>query len=82
MQHKPSETSLAPFSCQYSAQIPELLSRLGCTIAISTYQAGKLIFLSAKDENSLVQLQGPFPSQWELPNILQAGNWLSHARMK
>ena len=51
---------LAPFSCQYTSQIPELLLKLNCSIAISTYQAGKLIFLSPKDENSLVQLPRTF----------------------
>ncbi len=51
---------LAPFSCRYTPQIPELLLKLRCTIAISTYQAGKLIFLSPKDENSLVQLPRTF----------------------
>ncbi len=50
----------APFTCQYTPQIPELLLRLNCTISISTYQAGKLIFLSPKDENSLVQLPRHF----------------------
>ena len=50
----------APFSCQYTPQVPELLMQLGCTISISTYQAGKLILLSAKDENSLVQLPRHF----------------------
>lgn len=34
--------------------------RLNCSIAISTYQAGKLIFLSPKDEDSLVQLPRSF----------------------
>lgn len=52
--------SLVPFSCQYTPQIPELLLRLNCSIAISTYQAGKLIFLSPKDENSLIQLPRTF----------------------
>lgn len=52
--------ALAPFSCNYSHQLPELLQRLNCTLAISTYQAGKLIFLSAKDENSIVQLPRHF----------------------
>ena len=51
---------VAPFSCQYTPQIPELLQRLNCTLAISTYQAGKLILLSPKDENSLVQLPRNF----------------------
>ena len=49
-----------PFACQYTSQIPELLQRLNCTISLSTYQAGKLIFLSAKDENSIVQLPRHF----------------------
>lgn len=48
--------ALPPFSCMYSLNIPELLSELNCTIAISTYQAGKLVFISAKDKSSLVQL--------------------------
>ncbi len=51
---------LEPFSCQYTPQIPELLLKLNCSIAISTYQAGKLIFLSPKDENSLIQLPRTF----------------------
>ena len=55
-----ADNGLAPFSCRYTPQIPELLYRLGCTLAISTYQAGKLIFLSPKDENSLVQLPRTF----------------------
>ena len=52
--------ALVPFSCNYTSQIPELLLRLNCSIAISTYQAGKLIFLSPKDENSLIQLPRTF----------------------
>src|SRR5688572_6964980 len=51
---------IAPFSCQYTPQIPELLLKLNCSIAISTYQAGKLIFISPKDENSLIQLPRTF----------------------
>ena len=49
-----------PFSCSYSPNIPELLLQLNCSIALSTYQAGKVIFLSPKDENSLVQLPRNF----------------------
>ncbi|PCJ67477.1 MAG: TIGR03032 family protein [Bacteroidetes bacterium] len=52
--------ALAPFSCKYTPQIPELLSRLNCSIAISTYQAGKLIFISPQDDSSLVQLPRTF----------------------
>lgn len=50
----------APFSCTYTPQLPELLSRLQCSIGISTYQAGKLIFISPRDENSLIQLPRTF----------------------
>ncbi len=50
----------APFSCQYTPNLPELLTQLGCTIALTTYQAGKVIFISAKDEDNLVQLPRTF----------------------
>ena len=52
--------ALAPFSCQYSHEIPQLLQKLNCSIAISTYQAGKVVFISSKDENSLIQLPRNF----------------------
>lgn len=52
--------SLAPFSCKYTPQIPQLLRQLNCSIAISTYQAGKVIFISAKNEDSLIQLPRNF----------------------
>jgi uncharacterized protein (TIGR03032 family) len=50
----------APFSCTYSPDLPELLLKLNCTIAISTYQACKVIFISAQDEEKLVQLPRNF----------------------
>jgi uncharacterized protein (TIGR03032 family) len=40
---------------QYDPELPALLSRIKATIAITTYQAGKLVFISAKDESSLLQ---------------------------
>ncbi|MCU0349178.1 MAG: TIGR03032 family protein, partial [Saprospiraceae bacterium] len=49
-----------PFSCTYSPNLPELLRQLGCTIALSTYQAGKLILLSAKNDDELTQLPRNF----------------------
>ena len=52
--------SLAPFACQYTSQVPELLMRLGCTLAITTYQAGKLVLISPKDEHTLIQLPRTF----------------------
>ncbi len=54
------KNALRPFSCSYSAQVPELLKQLGCTLALSTYQAGKVVFISAKNEDSLVQLPRTF----------------------
>jgi uncharacterized protein (TIGR03032 family) len=52
--------SLAPFSCKYTPQIPQLLKQLNCSIAISTYQAGKVVFISAQDEDSVIQLPRNF----------------------
>lgn len=49
-----------PFSCTYSPNIPELLMQLNCTIALSTYQAGKVIFLSAVSKEGLIQLPRTF----------------------
>ncbi|MBR9920799.1 MAG: TIGR03032 family protein [Bacteroidetes bacterium] len=51
---------LPPFSCQYSPNIPELLQQLQCSLAISTYQAGKVVFLSPKNDESLIQLPRTF----------------------
>lgn len=49
-----------PFSCIYSPNVAELLIQLNCSIAITTYQAGKLIFLSPNDVNSMRQLPRDF----------------------
>lgn len=49
-----------PFSCRYSPQLPELLSKLNVSLAVSTYQAGKLVFISPKDDNSLTLLPRTF----------------------
>ncbi len=49
-----------PFSCTYTPNLPELLRQLGCTIALSTFQAGKVIFLSAKNDDELTQLPRNF----------------------
>jgi hypothetical protein len=49
-----------PFSYTYSPNIPELLIGLKCSLAISTYQTGKVVIFSAKDENQLIQLPRNF----------------------
>lgn len=51
----------SPFSCTYSESIPALLAQLKCSLAISTYQAGKLIFISPAQDGRLVQLTRTFP---------------------
>ncbi|MFZ6010122.1 MAG: TIGR03032 family protein, partial [Bacteroidota bacterium] len=54
-----SPASLAPFTCAHSPDLPALLQQLNCTLAISTYQAGKVILISASN-NRLVQLPRTF----------------------
>ncbi|HNP18285.1 MAG TPA: TIGR03032 family protein [Fulvivirga sp.] len=49
-----------PFSYTYTPNIPELLLGLKCSLAISTYQTGKVVIFSAKDENQLIQLPRNF----------------------
>jgi uncharacterized protein (TIGR03032 family) len=45
-----------PFSCIMSPNMPELLWELNGTIALTTYQAGKVIFISATSKEDIVQL--------------------------
>lgn len=52
--------NMPPFSCTHSPNLPELLQKLGCTIVVSTYQAGKLVFISATDDQHLIQLPRTF----------------------
>ena len=49
-----------PFSCTYTPNVAELLIQLNCSLAITTYQAGKLIFLSPDGENAMRQLPRDF----------------------
>ncbi len=51
---------LAPFSCSYTPNFPELLHALNCAIALSTYQANKVVFLSAPTPEKMVQLPRTF----------------------
>lgn len=50
----------APFTCTFSPNIPELLWQLEISLAISTYQAGKLVLISALNQEELVQLPRTF----------------------
>lgn len=49
-----------PFSCTISPGMPELLAKLGCSLAISTYQAGKIVFIGTNPNGQLVQLPRSF----------------------
>jgi len=48
------------FECTHTPNLPELFNSLQITLAISTYQAGKIIFISAKDNDSFIQLPRNF----------------------
>lgn len=56
-----TQESLQPFSTSYTPALPELLYKLGVTVVLSTYQAGKVVFVSARDEDFMVQLPRTFP---------------------
>lgn len=56
-----ASTSLTPFSCSYSVDFPDILLGLGCSLALTTYQSGKVILLSPSAER-LVQLPRTFPN--------------------
>ncbi len=55
-----SSSASAPFAMSYSRNVPALLRSLGCSLAISTYQAGKVIFISPGEGDRLVQLPRTF----------------------
>ena len=55
-----NQKNIPPFSCEFTPQVPQLLQQLNCSIAISTYQAGKIVFISAKNEDELIQLPRNF----------------------
>ena len=67
---------LSPFACTHSADFSELLWKLQCTLVISIYQANKIIYISAGNSETLVQL----PQDFESPMGLAAeGNCLAVA---
>ena len=58
--NSPTTTPPAPFNYAFSPNLPELLWKLRFSLVVSTYQTGKVVIFSAKDENSLVQLPRTF----------------------
>ena len=57
-----------PFSYSYTPNVPELLQGLNCSLAISTYQTGKVVIFSAKNENQLIQLPRTFNKPMGMAN--------------
>jgi len=55
-------TAPTPFALEYSAQFAQLLTDLGISLAVSTYQAGKVILLSPSEGDKLVQLPRTYPN--------------------
>lgn len=55
MQTSPA-AHLPPFSCNVSPDFAALLSQLDASLAISTYQAGKVIFIGVNEQGQLTQL--------------------------
>ncbi len=53
-------TNPKPFDCTYSPQFAELLHKLKISLAISTYQAGKVVLISAIEQDKLIQLTRTF----------------------
>lgn len=52
---------VAAFSCTHSPNLPDILQQLNCSIALSTYQAGKVVLISALNHERLIQLPRTFP---------------------
>ncbi len=53
------QSSLPPFHCSYTPAMAELIAQLNCSLILSTYQAGKVIFLSSDGER-IIQLPRTF----------------------
>jgi uncharacterized protein (TIGR03032 family) len=52
-------TPTTPFTFSHTPQLPEILAELGCSLVVSTYQAGKVIVIRSDGER-LVQLPRTF----------------------
>jgi uncharacterized protein (TIGR03032 family) len=48
------KSAIQPFNLRFSPQLPDLLHGLQCSLAISTYQANKLVFISPGDNRFTV----------------------------
>ena len=59
MQPPDALPSVAPFASSYSPELPDLLAGLRCSVALSTYQAGRVVVFSPQGER-LAQLNRTF----------------------
>ena len=59
MSTAPSLPSVAPFASTYTPELPDLLTGLRCSLALSTYQAGRVVVFSPQGER-LAQLNRAF----------------------
>jgi uncharacterized protein (TIGR03032 family) len=60
MSYNNSNKDLKQFSCTFTPKVAQILLELNCSIAISTYQAGKVVLISANSDNNLIQLARNF----------------------
>lgn len=71
---KSAQTAI-PFTCTYTPELPELLVQLNCSLAISTYQAGKVMMVSSNGERLSL-----LPRQFDTPmGMVADGNKLAVA---
>ena len=59
MTDAPLPPSVAPFASTFTPEVPDLLAALRCSVALSTYQAGRVVLFSPRGE-SLAQLNRRF----------------------
>lgn len=43
-------SSLPPFSCSFTPEVPDILNQLGCSLILSTYQGGKILLLGPAED--------------------------------
>ncbi|MFK7933183.1 MAG: TIGR03032 family protein [Saprospiraceae bacterium] len=53
-------TAMTPFACTFTPNLPELLQHLNCSIALTTFQAGKVVMISPRNNEELIQLPRTF----------------------
>ena len=56
-----SQVDQGRFAIQYSPNVPGILNALGAHLALSTYQAGKVVFIGSRDGHRIEQVPVSFP---------------------